>query len=388
MRTNGPGFWAFTVRLAHNVLRSDTVYFMLVTTLMMPEHFTFMLAAEPTASPGGSLSISPPVLFFILGVVASLVRSNLRMPKALTKSLSLYLMWAIGFKGGVELTREGLPVGGVMAIALAVALAIVVPLYSFPILRRLADRWNAAALTGVYGSVSVVTFLTACAVLQERGLAFGGHMVAAMTLMEFPAIVIALILLRISDKNGPGAAAESVERDAAARGGHTPRARPEGWAALMHEAVLNGPVLLLLGSLTIGALTGERGYAAFKPLCTDVFPGVLAFFLLDMGLLAAARMRDILSIPRSLVLFAVVGPLVNAALALAAARALGVSQGDAVLLAVLAASASYIAAPAALRLAIPQAKPSVYISLALGVTFPFNIAVGIPLYLAAAKWLW
>ena len=157
MRTNGPGFWAFTVRLAHNVLRSDTVYFMLVTTLMMPEHFTFMLAAEPTASPGGSLSISPPVLFFILGVVASLVRSNLRMPKALTKSLSLYLMWAIGFKGGVELTREGLPVGGVMAIALAVALAIVVPLYSFPILRRLADRWNAAALTGVYGSCLLYT---------------------------------------------------------------------------------------------------------------------------------------------------------------------------------------------------------------------------------------
>jgi len=156
----------------------------------------------------------------------------------------------------------------------------------------------------------------------------------------------------------------------------------------MHEALLNGPVLLLLGSLTIGALSGERGYAVFKPLCTDVFPGVLAFFLLDMGLLAAARMRDILSIPRSLVLFAIVAPLFNAALALAAARLLGVVQGDAFLLAVLAASASYIAAPAALRMAIPQAKPSLYISLALGVTFPFNIAVGIPLYLAATTWLW
>jgi len=347
-----------------------------------------MLAAEPATPAKGFLSVSPPVLFFILGVVAALVRSNLHMPKALTKALSLYLMWAIGFKGGVELTREGLSVGGVMAIALAVALAIAVPLYSFLILRRLVDRWNAAALTGVYGSVSVVTFLAASAVLQERGVAFGGHMVAAMTLMEFPAILIALILVRMTEKNGPEAAANIGEGNVAARGARGARARPAGWAALMHEALLNGPVLLLLGSLTIGALTGERGYAAFKPLCTDVFPGVLAFFLLDMGLLAAARMRDILSIPRSLVLFAVVAPLFNAALALAAARVLGVTQGDAVLLAVLAASASYIAAPAALRLAIPQAKPSLYVSLALGLTFPFNIAVGIPLYLAAAKWMW
>jgi len=388
MPAGGAVLWASTVRRAQIALRSDTVQLMLVTTLIMPEHLIFVLAAEQGAAPKGFLSISPPVLFFILGVVASLVRSNLRMPKALTKSLSLYLMWAIGFKGGVELTREGLSVGGVMAIVLAFALAIAVPLYSFPILRSLVDRWNAAALTGVYGSVSVVTFLTASAVLQERGVAFGGHMVAAMTLMEFPAIVIALILLRMTEKNAAQAAGESAEGNVGASGVRAVRARPAGWAALMHEALLNGPVLLLLGSLTIGALTGERGYAAFKPLCTDVFPGVLAFFLLDMGLLAAARMRDVLSIPRSLVVFAVVAPLFNAALALAAARVLGVMQGDAVLLAVLAASASYIAAPAALRLAIPQAKPSLYISLSLGVTFPFNIAAGIPLYLAAAKWLW
>jgi len=363
-----------------------------MTASIMPAQITFMLAAEPAAAANGLLNISPPVLFFILGVVAALVRSNLRMPKALTKSLSLYLMWAIGFKGGVELTREGLPAGGIMAIALAVALAIVVPLYCFPILRRLVDRSNAAALTGVYGSVSVVTFLTASAVLQERGVAFGGHMVAAMTLMEFPAIVIALILLRATGRSGTEPAGESTGGNAAAQGLPAVPARsaggPAGWGSLMHEALLNGPVLLLLGSLTIGALSGERGYAVFKPLCTDVFPGVLAFFLLDMGLLAAARMRDILSIPRSLVLFAIVAPLFNAALALAAARLLGVVQGDAFLLAVLAASASYIAAPAALRMAIPQAKPSLYISLALGVTFPFNIAVGIPLYLAATTWLW
>jgi len=355
---------------------------------IMAEHLVLMLASERAPVSEGLLSISPPVLFFFLGVAASLVRSNLRMPSALTKSLSLYLMWAIGFKGGVELTREGLPVGGAMAIALAVALAIAVPLYSFPILRRLVDRWNAAALTGVFGSVSVVTFLTASAVLQEQGVAFGGHMVAAMTLMEFPAIVIALILLRVTEKHGPGTAAETKDGVGAASEVRLDRAPRAGWVTMLHEALLNGPVLLLLGSLGIGVLTGERGYAVFKPLCTDVFPGVLAFFLLDMGLLAAARVRDILSVPRSLLLFAVIGPLVNAAIALAAARVLGVMQGDAVLLAVLAASASYIAAPAALRLAVPQANPSLYVSLALGVTFPFNIAVGIPLYLAASKWLW
>ena len=278
VRPCGPVSRAFMARRACHMLSPNAMRDTLMTTPIMPEHLACMLAAERATSPVGFLSISPPVLFFVLGVTASLVRSNLRMPKALTKSLSLYLMWAIGFKGGVELTREGLPVGGLMAIAVAIALAIAVPLYSFPILRRLADRWNAAALTGVYGSVSVVTFLTASAVLQERGVAFGGHMIAAMTLMEFPAIVIALILLRTSEKNAPEDAGGIAVGNVTARGVQVARARPEGWAALMHEALLNGPVLLLLGSLTIGALTGERGYAAFKPLCTDVFPGVLAFF--------------------------------------------------------------------------------------------------------------
>lgn len=332
------------------------------------------LAADAAPTGAGLVTLSPPVLFFILGVVASLVRSNLRMPKALTKSLSLYLMWAIGFKGGVELTREGLPPGGLTAIALALALAVVVPLYSFAILRRCTDRLNAAALTAVYGSVSVVTFLTAGSMLEDRGVRTGGHMVAAMTLMEFPAIVIALILARV----GEPAAGQGAEKG----DGH------RGWPALLHESLLNGPVLLLLGSLAIGALTGTRGQAVFKPLATDVFPGVLAFFLLDMGLLAAARLREVVTLPKALLVFAVAGPLFNAAIAGVSARLLGVSQGDGVLLMVLAASASYIAAPAALRLALPQAKPSMYIALALGVTFPFNIAVGIPLYIAVAQRMW
>ncbi len=333
--------------------------------------YTLVLAADPELGGGsGVFGLSPPVLFFALGVLASLVKSNLRMPKALTKGLSLYLMWAIGFKGGVELARDGLSSQGLVAIGLAVAFAFLVPLGCFPVLRRLTDRANAAALTAVYGSVSVVTFLTAVAMLRERGIESGGHMVAAMTLMEFPAIVVGVALLRMGDAPTPGEA---------------PARR---WGFLLHESMLNGPVLLLLGSLTIGVLTGEHGYRVFKPLCNDVFPGVLAFFLLDMGLLAAARLRDILTIPKSLVVFGVVAPVVNGILALGAAKALGVGLGDGILLGVLAASASYIAAPAALRLAVPQAKPSLYISLSLGVTFPFNILIGIPLLAGIAQRIW
>jgi hypothetical protein len=356
--------WAYACPAAAGAARRTLIWGMTV--------YTLLFATEPSQPSAGLVTLSPPVLFFILGVVAALVRSNLRMPKALTKSLSLYLMWAIGFKGGVELTREGLPPGGLAAIALALALAVVVPLYSFVILRRFTDRVNAAALTAVYGSVSVVTFLTAGAMLEERGIRTGGHMVAAMTLMEFPAIVIGLILARAGGPRGPDGKSDTRR----------------GWPSLLHESMLNGPVLLLLGSLAIGALTGARGQAVFKPLTTDVFPGVLAFFLLDMGLLAAARLRDVVTLPRVLLVFAVVGPLFNAAIAGVAARWAGVSQGDGVLLMVLAASASYIAAPAALRLALPEARPSMYIALALGVTFPFNIALGIPLYIAVAQRMW
>ena len=161
-----------------------------------------------------------------------------------------------------------------------------------------------------------------------------------------------------------------------------------GLATVLHEALLNGPVLLLLGSIAVGVLTGQRGYAAFKPLCTDAFPGALAFFLLDLGLMAARRAREVLQAPKLLLVFAIGAPLVNAALAIVASRQLGIGEGDAILMAVLAASASYIAAPAALRMAIPKADPALYVSLSLGVTFPFNIILGIPLYSAVVRWWW
>jgi hypothetical protein len=220
-----------------------------------------------------------------------------------------------------------------------------------------------------------VTFLTAANYLDQVGIDYGGHMVAVMALMESPAIVAAIVLLR-----------KAEEKDASL-GRDDGRPRP-GWGMILHEAFLNGPVLLLLGSLVIGLVTKERGFEAFKPLCKDLFNGVLVFFLLDLGLLAARRMKGFLGRGPFLVAFGLVLPPIAAGVALALARVGGLGVGDATLLAVLAASASYIAVPAAARIAIPKADPAVYVGLALAVTFPFNVVVGIPLYLAVARAIW
>ena len=341
-----------------------------------------ILGAAETPAATGLLSISPPVLFFFLGVIAVLVHSSIAIPKAATKLLSLYLLWAIGFKGGVELVASGFTVDAAKATVLGIALSTVVPLLAYLALRRIVAGRDAAAIAACYGSVSVVTFLTACTALDQSGTPFSGHMVAVMALMESPAIVVALLLLNL-DKGATRADPTAGAAESAARATASP-----GISKLLHESLLNGPVLLLLGSIVVGVLTGQRGYEAFKPLCTDAFPGALAFFLLDLGILAAKRTRDVLRAPKLLLAFAVVGPLVNAALAIVASKALNIREGDAILMAVLAASASYIAAPAALRLAIPKANPALYVSLSLGVTFPLNIIVGIPLYSALVRWWW
>lgn len=316
---------------------------------------------------------SPPVLFFFLGALAAFVKSNLRVPKAITKLLSLYLLWAIGFRGGVELLHGGTGTDVLMSLGLAILMAVTTPVYTYFILRRKLDAPNAAALSATYGSISAVTFMTACTVLDSKGIAHGGHMVAAMALMESPAIVIAVMLLRLTTREPtsvPGARAGIP------------------WGKLLHEAFLNGPVLVLLGSLAIGIATGDEGYAAFKPLCTDLFSGVLVFFLLDLGLVAARRSRALREQGAFLTSFSILLPLGNAALAIALARVCGLSPGNAVLLAVLGASGSYIAVPAAMRLVIPKANPGLYISMPLAVTFPFNIAIGIPLYLWIVRQVW
>jgi hypothetical protein len=312
--------------------------------------------------------LSPPILFFVLGMGAGLLRSDLAIPEAVTKLLSLYLMWAIGIKGGIKIREAGFDPEAMWSLGLALALAIVVPVYVFLFLRRRLDSHNAAALCGVYGSVSAVTFLTATAFLQRSGIEYGGHMVAALALMESPAILLAVTF---------------------ARSAKTTSNQPmPSFAESLREAALNGPVVLLTGSMIIGAIVGKPGHELLKPLYVDLFQGVLTFFLLELGLVAAKRWRVLKVVGVSMIGFAILVPLINATLAIGLAKLAGLSTANAYLLTVLAASASYIAAPAALRHAIPRASPGLYIPLALAVTFPFNIAIGLPLYWLIVSSLW
>jgi hypothetical protein len=312
--------------------------------------------------------LSPPILFFILGITAGLLRSDLAIPEAVTKLLSLYLMWAIGIKGGIKLREAGLTPEALWSMGAAVGLAVVVPAYVYAFLRRRLDPDNAAALCAVYGSVSAVTFLTASAFLQRKGIDFGGHMVAALALMESPAILMAVTFSRTAH------ATDGVKLPSLGES--------------VREAALNGPVVLLTGAMAIGAISGSSGHELLKPLYVDLFQGVLTFFLLELGLVAAKKWRVLKVVGWGMVGFGIVVPLLNAALALAVAWFIGLTPGNAYLLVVLAASASYIAAPAAIRHAIPRASPGLYVPLALAVTFPFNIAIGLPLYWAAVSLLW
>jgi hypothetical protein len=308
---------------------------------------------------------SPPVLFFVLGFAAVLVRSDLTVPDTIAKALSLYLLFAIGFKGGVGLGESGLggPVAGTLFAA--VAMASLVPVYAFFLLRRYVTVENAAALAATYGSISAVTFITATAFLQRQEIPFGGHMIAAMALMESPAIVVGILLLR-RYQHGKGKV---------------------GWRGILHEALLNGSVLLLMGSMAIGLVTSEAGRDAMRPFYSDIFNGVLCFFLLDMGIVAARRIRALPQSGRFLFVFAVALPLFNAAVAVPLVWLLGLGPGDALLFLVLCASASYIAVPAAFRMAVPEANPSIYVTPSLAITFPFNIIVGIPLYHELAQFI-
>ncbi len=312
--------------------------------------------------------LSPPILFFALGVLAVLVRSDLEIPQPIAKFLSLYLLLAIGVHGGHALHESGVTTGVLLSLGAAVLMAVVVPVYSFFLLRLKLDVHNAAAVAATYGSVSAVTFITAGAYLRSAGLEFGGHMVAALALMESPAIVVGVLLLRTFD-DGRGEPRAHV--------GH-----------LVREAFVNGSVLLILGSLVIGYVSGDEGWTAVAPFADGIFKGMLSFFLLDMGLVAARRLRDLRAAGWWLPVFGVAAPLANAAAGIGLAALLGFTPGDAIMFAVLCASASYIAVPAAVRLAIPEANPTLYVSMALAITFPFNIVIGLPLYLGVVRALW
>ena len=314
--------------------------------------------------------LDPAILFFVFGLLAGALRSNLEIPPQIARFLALYLLMALGLKGGFALARSGLDTEVAVSLGCAILLAVVVPALGYKLLRRGLSRYDAAALAATYGSVSAVTFITAAQYMDTRGLSYGGHMAAAMALMESPAIVMAVVLANMARQREQGAAA------AVAQG--------PGLRKILHESFTDGAQLLLLGAMAIGLVTGEAGQKAMHPFSGDLFKGMLAFFLLDMGLLAARNFGALKGRTPWLAAYALGGPLLHAGLALALAAAAGLSPGNGALLMVLAASASYIAVPAVLREAIPEASPSLYFGMSLGLTFPFNILIGIPLYVAVA----
>lgn len=320
--------------------------------------------------------LNPPVLFFFLGMTAVLVKSDLEIPQPIPKLFSLYLLFAIGFKGGVELVKSGIGQEVLLTLLAASLMACIVPLYTFFILKLKFDIYNAAAIAATYGSISAVTFITAGSFLGQLGIDYGGYMVAALALMESPAIIVGLILLKLATADLAIVDDSKVTQ------------RDLDWSEVLKEAFLNSSVFLLVGSLLIGVMTGERGWQVLSPFSQDMFYGVLAFFLLDMGLVAAKRLKDLEKTGTFLISFALLIPIVNAAIGLSIAKFIGLPQGDALLFCVLCASASYIAVPAAMRLTVPEANPSLYVSAALVITFPFNIIVGIPLYLYCINMLW
>ncbi|MCP9838468.1 sodium-dependent bicarbonate transport family permease [Cyanobium sp. N.Huapi 1H5] len=322
--------------------------------------------------------LSAPVLFFFLGILGVLVGSDLEIPSPLPKLFSLYLLLAIGFKGGMELAHSGLGPQVLLTIGAAVAMSLLVPLTSFLFLRLRLDGYNAAAIAASYGSISAVTFITAESFLNVVEVNFDGFMVAALALMESPAIVVGVILARLS------APAEDAEIPADQQnGGGSLR-----WKEILQEAFLNGSVYLLIGSLVIGyvvAAFSPAGLAKMDPFTEKLFYGALCFFLLDMGIVAAQRLRDLKQAGAFLIGFSLLAPPLHALLGLLVSALLGLSQGNTLLFMVLCASASYIAVPAAMRMTVPQANPSLYISTALGLTFPFNVVIGIPLYMALTR---
>jgi hypothetical protein len=327
----------------------------------------------------------PALLFFVFGVFAGLLKSNLEIPPAISRFLSLYLLMALGLKGGFALAQTGLTAQVATGLGLAVLLAVVVPLLGYALLRRVVGRFDAAAVAATYGSVSAVTFITATAHLDGEGLAYGGHMAAAMALMESPAIIMAVLLANLLRRQSASATSgATVSGGALVLGGP---AAGQGFALpkVLHESFTDGAQLLLLGAMAVGWISGENGREAMQPFSGDLFKGMLAFFLLDMGLNAARQLPGLRGQSPWLLAYAVLAPLVHAALALGLAALAGLPAGDAALLMVLAASASYIAVPAVVRHAIPEANPSLYVGLSLGVTFPLNILLGIPLYTGLAQ---
>lgn len=308
--------------------------------------------------------ISPVILSFVLGLAAAFFRSDLSFPEAIAKGMSLYLLFAIGFKGGAGVAAHGVDARLVSALVAGVVLSLSLPFLAFALLRSMTkvSVTDAAAVAAHYGSISIVTFVAATALLASQGIASEGYMVAVAAAMEAPAIASALWLVAWRGSGGERMNAE-----------------------LVREIMLNGSIVLLVGSFLIGWITGDDGLKQIESFIVSPFKGVLCLFLLDMGLVAGRGLRSgQAALSGGAIVFALTMPPLGAFLGLLAALLLGLSLGGTVLMMVLAASASYIAVPAAMRVALPEANPTLSLSLSLGITFPLNLMVGIPLYLAIA----
>lgn len=308
-----------------------------------------------------SVFLDPAILFFILGIFAGAVRSNLEIPQQMVKFLSLYLLMALGLKGGFALREAGFGLETLSTIGIGLSMAVIVPLIGLFFLRKIMSPIDAAAIAATYGSVSAVTFITTTQILIQTNIEYGGHMAAVMALMETPAILLAMIF-----------ASQSLKTKAS-------------FSHIVKESFTDGVNLLLIGSMVIGFVSGPIGQVAMSPFSQLLFKGMLAFFLLDMGLLVAKNFKSVVKESWLVPLYAVLAPPLHASIALLLCSIAGVSLGNTILLMVLSASASYIAVPAVLRQVLPQANPSLYFGMSIGITFPFNILIGIPLYIYAAN---
>jgi len=327
--------------------------------------------------------LDPAILFFLLGVLAGAIKSNLEIPPAISRFLSLYLLMALGLKGGFALSQSGLTANVGISLAAAIVLAIFIPLIGYWFLRRFVTGFDAAAVAATYGSVSAVTFVTAVQYLENQHIDYGGHMAAAMALMESPAIILAVVLANsLRQKTRP----QIVSLSSGVAGlSSPPQKQSVSIGKILHESFTDGAQLLLLGAMLVGMMTGNEGKAAMEPFSGDLFKGMLSFFLLDMGLMAARNLPQVKGKSPALIAYAIIGPILHASMALGLAFILNLPAGDGALLMVLAASASYIAVPAVLKFALPEANPSLYFGLSLGVTFPLNILFGIPAYVSIAQ---
>lgn len=304
---------------------------------------------------------NPALLFFVLGMLAVWLKSDLRIPPNSSKFISLYLLFSIGFKGGQELAHSNFTWQIIWAILFGILIASVIPIYSFYILKRKLSIEDSGAVAAAYGSVSAVTFVTAISFLELQNLTFSGHMVAVMALMEAPAIVIGVMLIRFyseKEENSPNL------------------------KNVIGHAFSNGSVLLILGSLVIGLLASEKQALGIKPFTTDLFKGFLAIFLLDMGIVSGKKLNDFFKNGKFMTMFALFIPLINGCVVALLSATITSNQGDRFIFAVLAASASYIAVPAAMKIAAPKANPGIFLPMALALTFPFNITIGLPVYLS------